>query len=183
MKRILITMLLVNTLVVFPQENKTTSSLYWIDAGVGGDNNGLSGQISINYVNKIVIYKIRYIRSQEFDILGSSSPKETMNDFGILFGMTYSRKLIQLSGSGGIGVAKGIRHGDFLYQESSGDFDAFGTQHYEKKTFTRVGLPLEVECSFKPAKSFGIGLGAYANLNKDRSLFGLLFKIQIGKLR
>jgi hypothetical protein len=177
MKKLMMIILLVNTPVAFPQGCKNVPSLYWMDAGVGADNNGLSGQISANYINKNNIFKLRYIGSREFILF--TSPSETVNDIGILFGKALIKKYVQFTASGGIGIVTGLRRGKVSYMEGG----LLGTTYYEKERITGVGVPIELECLFRPLKFVGFGLGAYANLNRDRTLYGLLFKIQIGKLR
>jgi hypothetical protein len=48
---------------------------------------------------------------------------------------------------------------------------------------TVIGLPLEVQASYRPGKWLGVGLYGFANLNDRRSFAGATLGFQIGRLR
>jgi hypothetical protein len=175
MKKLIISILLLNTFFLFGQEKQNTMKFFWIELGFGADNNGISGQLSSNWSIKSRLIRFRYIGSTEIFILGSKSPRNTMNDIGILYGKSFIRKCVSYVVSGGVGIIAGKRRSNFL--GSNGQL--FGTEYYEKKRILNIGIPIEIECKLRPSKNAGIGIGVYGNINLDRPICGLQAKIYL----
>jgi hypothetical protein len=175
MKKLIILLLLLSTGYVFSQEQQDSAKTNWTELGFGIDNNGISGQFSINWSSNGRLYRLRYIGSAEIFILGSMSPRETMNDIGILYGKAFCMKNVRCIVSGGVGMVIGKKRGDFLHSDGA----IFGTEYYNEKRIVNIGIPLEIECKLLPLKNVGIGMGVYANLNLDKPLFGMQGKIYL----
>jgi len=121
----------------------------------------------------------RYLRNEEFQILGPDSPLETVWDVGVLYGRIAKASYGFASVSAGISLVGGVRRGRYL--SSSGGW--FGTRYFEEKNFITVGIPVEAQLFWTPLAFFGIGLYGFANLNIEKSFVGALLCIQFGKLR
>jgi hypothetical protein len=177
MKKLMIVLLIFYSAEAFTQVNGRADS-YWFDGSLGGDNLGINGGVSINYMHKSTVFRLRYLGSEEFQIFGPS-PSETVNDVGILFGKTYTKKYIQLVASGGMGFITGIKRGNYLYSEGG----LFGTGYYQRERVYGMGIPVELEFQVRPFRYAGLGMGVFGDLNTYRSLYGVQFKLLFGKLR
>ncbi len=151
---------------------------YWLNAGVGGSSSGLSGGLSLSYEAGKNLFTFRYIGSSKYgeDKLGGYTTAEKIRDIGPLYGRIIKGKFGYASISGGINLVTGVKHGEFL-----GIINWVNT--YEKIRITTIGIPLEAQFFFTPVSFLGIGATAFANLNPEKSFWGLLLCIQFGKLR
>ena len=154
------------TLVAHAQETSMRKdSYFWISPGIGvgtmGQGTDLALGFSISYQTGNLIITGRAAKVSEI----MEHAIDDVYDYALTIG--YSTKTPGSAGytsiSGGISYVRG-------YQWGSGDIST-------------VGLPLEVNMGVTPLFIAGIGLQIIANINPERSFFGLLLCLQTGKLR
>ena len=85
------------------------------------------------------------------------------SDYSILYGPLWQSAQTYGSICAGIGLVRA----------------AYET-HASISIHTNVGMPLEAEWFWRPTRFAGIGIYAYANLNFEKDLFGLLMCAQLG---
>ena len=56
-------------------------------------------------------------------------------------------------------------------------------RHYEKLPFYTAGIPIEAQISWIPTSFWGMGITAFANLNRRNSVVGILLSKSFGKLK
>ena len=71
--------------------------------------------------------------------------------------------------SGYLSIAAGIG-----YVGGRKDYDTY---------ISTIGFPIDVQMFFTPSTYFGIGFQGIANINSEKTYYGLLFCLQFGKLR
>jgi hypothetical protein len=162
------------------------ASHWWLDAGLGvckvnggGEYDKYKGltSLGINFsyqINKGLIL-FHCIYNVEFGVF-LPSPLESVWDFGAFYGRFAKTSYGFASVSGGVSYVGGVRQGRYLRTEGFSNI-------YEKLTFNTVGIPIEGQLFWTPTSHFGIGIYGFANMNPEKSLFGCLLCIKIGKLR
>jgi hypothetical protein len=184
-KLIILVLILIQVQIMYGQQPLAETSKYWIDAGIGNYTNfhnfgGLNWNMSINYMQNKISYKIRYLNNEEFNIYGPS-PIERFKSGGILIGKSILANYGHCSFLGGIGIVNGVKRGKLLNTDPNtiiGD----GRQ-YERFGFTAISIPLEIDLQYSPFKYVGIGTSFYCDLNLKSPMCGFLFKIALGKLK
>ena len=168
-------------------ENKKTTYLYG-DFGLGGyytnspEGNkkgpaGFAFYVDANFLKNENNWKLRLIRESEFNLFGPV-PDEKFYDIGLLYGRVTKSKIFRLSISGGIGLMGGVKRGAFLSRSQG----IFAYDSYEKEHILAPAIPLEIDLSLI-SKYIGIGLTGYANLNHEKSIAGLIIRLEFGKIR
>ena len=163
---------------------------YWINAGTGNyysteNTFGFTNYLGVNLFVDSTFYKVRLMHYQEFNLLGAY-PSEEFNSVGVLIGKGLSSKYIQVQFSIGLGIIGGVKRGDFLYNKSSsnqGWISLMSQSYYSKDGFLTPSIPVEIDLLLKPIKYTGFGLSLFGNLNLIRPMYGLVFKVGLGKLR
>jgi hypothetical protein len=174
-------------------QNSTVSRYFWISFGPGGffDDNtynrptdsqgGISLFCSADRLTVKTIetaeglrrrnnkLEIRFIN--HFETIHESKILHHY-DLGLLYGKSFG-KLFQVNISGGIGV-EGITEEVAIYSHNA-------APRWEYIKYVNPGIPLELGVSFVPSKGFGLGISGFSNLNKRRSLTGIVFKIEFGR--
>jgi hypothetical protein len=157
------------------------ASQWWFNTGLGICNVNSYGDylvsFGINYSEHIKrgLISYRFIRNEEFILFGPR-PSESVWDLGVLYGRFAKTSDGFASVSAGVSYVGGVRRGKFL--SSSG-----WISNYEKLTFRTIGIPLEGQLFWTPTSFVGIGIYGFANMNLEKSFFGGLLCIQIGKIR
>src|SRR5690606_3942735 len=105
----------------------------------------------------------------EFEILGPSSPSNTMSSLDLLYGKVLTDKKVTVSIHTGIGLVGSLERGEFLYADPG----IFGPSHYEKVRSLTVGLPISTKVLLSISKHFGLGLEGYTNINSKNTFYGL----------
>lgn len=176
---------------IFGQSITSDSSkqFFWLNGGIGvssvhGGLGSYPGASSFGgsfcYQSDNSLHSFRYIRNEEFQLLGSDLPTETVWDCGALYGRIAKASYGFASISCGISILGGVRRGRYL--SSSGNW-FFATRYYDENNFITIGIPVEGQLFWMPSSFFGIGLYGFANLNNEKSFAGALLCIQLGKLR
>jgi len=188
MKKICIVIgLAICSLNCFSQIIDLKNDKLWIDLGIGSyyafeESDGFSDYISVNLYKDSVLYKIRFLNYDEFNLFGPS-PSEEFYDIGMMIGKGFSGKYAQILFSGGLGVTGGIKRGKLLYTEPSGDFSIDDPRHFDSDRFITPSIPLEIDVLFKPIKYLGAGVSLFGNLNLKQPMYGFAIKFSIGKMR
>jgi hypothetical protein len=153
----------------------TNESLYWVNVGFGGSSvhgglgedpdGGISVGLSLSYQKGSNLFSIRQVGCAEFklDLFRESGPAESVWDIGALYGRVAKAPFGFMSIAGGVGVV--------------------GVSDDEGRTSLCMGLPIEGQMFWTPSSFVGFGLCGFADLNPDKSFFGGLLCLQVGKLR
>jgi len=158
----------------------------WFNAGVGagivrggfGSHNadnidGPSYGLSFSTRKNKGLISIRFIYNEEM-IFFKVKPLERVWDVGVLYGRIGRTSYGFASISGGLGLVGGVRRGSFT---NLNDF----TIHYEKHPYNTFGIPFESQLFWTPSPFIGFGIYGFANINPEKSFFGGLFCIQLGR--
>ena len=161
---------------------------YWFNVGVGvamvkggfesgnSDNEvGLSYGFNFSTQMKKGLISIRYIYNEEMIFL-NLQPKESVHDIGVLYGRIAKIPFGFASISGGISIVNGVHRGVF---ENLSDHSF----NYDRKPYFTFGIPLESQLFWTPFPFMGVGIYGFANINQEKTFFGGLFCVQIGKLK
>jgi hypothetical protein len=132
--------------------------------GLGEDEGGLSGGLSLSYCKGSNLFSIRWVENTEFklDLWGYSGPPDEVWDVGVLYGRVAKASYGLASISGGIGLV-GMSHNEILSY--------------------RMGIPIEGQLFWTPISILGIGISGFVNINSEKSFLGALLCLQIGRLR
>ncbi len=146
---------------------------YWINAGLGGP--GIAGGLSLNfqYHQRIITLRTFYHASEDTGFFGT--PAQSASDLSLLYGTTHRGRVFFASVAAALGMVSGTHRGRMI---NSGWFGP----DYELDYYDTVGIPLETQL-FWQCRHVGLGVTGFANLNLEHSYGGILFCIQLGKLR
>lgn len=163
-----------------PKDRNTADSTaeprYWLNAGVGASSYDIAVGASASLLNGNVLFTLRTIYNEEFQILGPS-PSNSVWDIGFMAGYHRQSGYFSLSGSAGLSLVSGIRRG--VYLGSSGMFSSeYGTVH-----FSTIGIPAEIQFFWTPFDFLGIGITAFGDLNSEESFAGALLTLRVGNLK
>ncbi len=138
-------------------------------AGSTGFFGGGAGA-NLSYLSNAGLFSIRFIYIEQAHTMEPVS----LNNFQIkqiaelsgLYGLSTKTKWFLASLSSGIGIVVGK-------QKSNN----------EENSFSTIGLPLESQLFLRPLPAVGFGITIFVNVNSKKSYTGILFCLQIGKLR
>ncbi|MBN2103413.1 hypothetical protein JW835_05155 [bacterium] len=142
----------------------------------GASSHGLSAYVSAAGSMKTGIFKIRYSRHEELNILGPD-PSENVWDIGLMRGVSKKSRTACLSFSSGLALVGGVRRGEYLYS------DGWFSSHYERDRFLTVGIPVETHFVYALSERFGLGFLLFANLNFEESFIGMAVSLELGRLK
>ena len=167
--RIISLLLFINTftLLAHAQEPSMRKDTYfWISPGIGLGSMGSGKELALGFSTS---YQTGHLiitgRNAGITEIMSNVGNEDVIDLALMIG--YSTKTP--GSSGYVSVAGGISY-------------VRGAKSYVDRIST-IGLPIEVQMFFTPFSVAGIGWQIIANINPERSFFGLLLCLQTGKLR
>ena len=160
---------------------------FWVNAGAGVCSlDGFSFVLSCSYLQagKHLI-SARFVYSKQVNILWGDEPEENALEIGVLYGRAFQGRFGLASLSAGLGVVTGVRHGALLYHVGSGGwlFSSSSYDIYEEQVFRTIGIPVDAQLLLVPRPFLGIGLHGVANLNPERSYYGVLLCLSFGKER
>ncbi len=160
-----------NTVNILP--NPETSQLYkqyvhpwWINIG-GGLTTGFSAKDAVNpgFLASANLqptqHQLLTLRTAGADFIGGD-----YYDIGLLYGLISRNANGYVSGA--IGVSSVFFNSSFRR-----------SQNINATTF---GVPLEIQAFWTPVPNFGIGLINYANLNDQKSFYGMVLALQLANL-
>ena len=135
---------------------------------------GWDAAAGANLADGAALYGVRALVLEEFRlcISGTCDPNDHAAEFGLLYGRILRRDYSSLSVSGGLGVWFGAEY------KADG-----GTGIHTEDRFVTAGIPLEVRAFFTPLPFAGIGATVFANINPQHSAVGVMFGLQLGRLR
>ena len=144
----------------------------WVSAGVGLGNIGPSLGLSLNHLRNDRLYKVRFIRMEEFvlNLFGSSLPPESAWDIGFLYGIGSTKGKSSITISSGVSFVGGMRLGD---DESN----------YKEISISTIGLPVEAQVAWSFLQGFGLSVTLFGNINSEKSFGGVTLNLIFGKLR
>jgi hypothetical protein len=144
----------------------TRRDTYWLGVGLGAGSEDFAAQANASYQFGANLISLR--------IASTAGLFDTeLTDYGILYGRATRgpRDRHILAIAAGVALVDGCGGG------GSGFLGGCRDQS------TVIGLPLEVQASYRPGKLLGIGLYGFANLNRRRSFGGVALGLQVGRLR
>ncbi len=176
---ILLLILLSLTKVYSQSKDKKQFNPIWAEAGYGifshRSTPAFGKTFWANYSSSNTIYKIRYQDFEEFQIMGPN-PREFTKSLSLMISKKRGNEIVHIAASGGLGISTGVSRGDFLYTEGT----IITNDVFEKKTLSKISIPLEIDFVFKPTSYFVMGLALTGDINSERSNLGLLLKAGFG---
>jgi hypothetical protein len=176
----------VESVMEYKYGSKLEKADFWFNAGVGacmvsggfGNNSadyfdGPSLGMSFSTRKNKGLVSFRFLYNEEMIFL-RTSPLEMVWDVGVLYGRIARTSYGFASISGGFGLVGGVRRGSFT------DLSNY-TFHYEKHSYNTIGIPFEGQLFWTPYHFIGFGIYGFANINPEKSFFGGLFCIQLGR--
>ena len=149
-----------------PGINRANEKYFWFNFGMGKGSVGthafaLEANASYQFGKNLITLR----SAGTAELFGKS-----IGDYGLLYGIILKQQPTFVSF--GVGLA---------FVGGSISQGLFSTKEPEKIGPT-IGLPLEVQLFFRPARFLGIGLYGFANLNPEESFVGATISLQLGKL-
>lgn len=167
---------------------KSEIGCYWFNVGVGAgtviggfdssnSSNAVGPSFGINFSSQVKrgLFSIRFIYNEEMIFL-RMSPTQSISDFGVLYGRIAKIPKGFISLSGGISRVFGEHRGAFQNLNNY-------TFNYETQSYGTFGIPFESQIFWTPNSFIGVGIYGFANINPEKSFYGGLLSIQLGKLR
>ena len=151
----------------YAQSDPHNVAHYWIGtgAGIGFLNHSneafLSGAIYASYQPGSHLIGLRSASAGEFF-------NDSFYDFGVIYGRSMNRNDFFLSIGTGASLAAGKR--------SAGLFDD------SESVGPIFGIPFELQLFIRPFRFAGVGVYAFANLNREQTFGGAILSVQIGKM-
>jgi hypothetical protein len=143
-----------------------------LGGGVGSYD--FAGQLSLSLSTAAGDFILRTAGTEEFVIF--SGPPQTADDLAVLYGRRASGSRGWVRAAAGPAWVSSGRHTDV---STCGLFVC----EYEMETSSTLGLALQVDAVWTITRSFGLGVGGFADLNSGASFTGLTFNIHFGRLR
>jgi len=160
--------------------DSSKKDLFWVNVGLGIGSSGGAAGANFSYHFGSTLVSLRYVYGEEIrGMFEGPSPLESVWDLGLLYGVSEKASYGVVSVSAGVGLVGGVRRGRYL--GSSGWW--FSHDTYEKVSFSTLGVPMEGQLFWTPSSHLGVGVYAFANLNRERSFIGALLCVQIGALQ
>ncbi|MFH0988507.1 MAG: hypothetical protein V1799_00650 [bacterium] len=144
----------------------------WMNIGMGGGSTGVSLGTSLSYELESSLLTLRYIYNKEIELLGDSTPWESVSDIGVLYGIMTKASYGMASLSAGISTVRGVRRGGFIAKTG-----LFSTTYAEIR-FSTAGIPLEGRLYWRTSSSFGIGIYVVGNLNDQKSFIAAQLSVE-----
>ena len=152
----------------------------WLNTGLGGSSYGMALTAGHAFQAGHGLISSRYIFCGELPTLGVDYPAESAHELGILYGRYARVSAVFVSISAGIGVARMVKRGKFLYDNGN---LLFPDRTYEELHYLTIGIPLEAQLFLSFSPSFGMGIYAFGNINPKNSFGGMLVSMELGKLK
>jgi len=145
----------------------------WLNVGAGGgsvrgglgeNDGGIAVGASYSFRRGPTLISARFVVTEEFklDIFGYTGPPDAVWDCGLLYG----------------GIAKASAG----FASIAGGLSLMGWSRNHRSSLC-LGVPFEAQVFCTPTSVVGFGFYGYADVNREKSFAGLLFCVQIGRLR
>jgi hypothetical protein len=142
----------------------------YITIGIGGGYFGPTFYSGISYVANNNIIVLRYIKGDEFQFNVEGNiykPSLKIKEYGILYGRTFHKDILELSLSAGVGYVDGIDRGRLIQYKD-----------YEESKISTIGIPFEARFRFD-FSFIGLGGAWYGNINKEKNLSAAVFQLSV----
>jgi len=137
---------------------------FWLGVGLGVGSEDAAGSINGSYQFGASVISLRAgVTAGPYD--------DGFIDYAVLYGRATRPAGKKYHASAGLGI--GLLDG---CEREGGLSDCSGVS-------TVLGLPLELQASWRPGSLVGLALYGFANLNGTRSIAGLTLGLQVGRLR
>jgi hypothetical protein len=144
-------------------QDQAVDPRFWFGIGVGsgwGSVQGGSLYGALSFQTGRHLIKLR--SAVVFEIPGDADA-----DLGVLYGIATRRASTHAS------VALGIGFASVAGSLCGGPFERWRC----------VSLPLEAAVSYRPFGGLGLGLTAWADINRDRTFGGIVLTLEVGRVR
>lgn len=136
---------------------------FWVSGGLGGGSEGWGVSANVAFQHRSHLFSLRWAATTGFD--------DAVSDVALLYGYATPTSSRNHAGAA-IGIA---------IVEPCFDSDGLFSSCIEQRTV--LGLPIEAQLAWLPAKSLGIGLYGFGNINRIRSFGGVTLSLQFGRVR
>lgn len=157
--------------VVQPQQ------YYRIGVSGGFSSKWAGGAIILNYQRDKELFTARYLGVVDNEL--HAVPSETVEEIGLLYGRGFVGEASFHSVAVGLGYVRDVNRGAFV----QGPTRFFGPSRYEQVGKSTVGIAIDVQTMWLPAKGLGFGLHGVGNVNSLEPFLGIFFTVSFGKLR
>jgi hypothetical protein len=155
----------------------------WVSLGGGGAGHSgagmAGGRLGVHFMKGPGMLTVSLARWEEVQILGTTRPSENVIEGGVLLGQRFGGRVGFVSVGAGLSVLSGVRRGEFIRHTGF----IFGTDEYESKPFTTIGLPVNLELGIMPSKVFGLALDGFGTISPEYTLAGATLSLLFGQLR
>lgn len=141
--------------------------------GIGAATHGFGGRLSLGLGTTGGEFVLRTAAAEDLNIFG---PVTSSEDVALLYGRRVR---------GGRGWVRFAAGPGFAHSERPGDAQScyLFFCEYGKIVSNDLGLGLQVDAVWAPSRWFGIGLGAFGNVNSGTSFVGATANLHLGRLR
>ena len=146
-------------------------TLAWVSLGLGGASMGLAGGAAISVQRAGHLVSLRSVDGGPVDPLGPGTGRH-LTEFALMYGRGAASPQRWSSVGIGVGAVWGSE------KRRSG-----GWVLYERKISPTPGVALEAQLNWQPTSSVGAGLLLFGNVNGHSPMGGVLFAVQVGRLR
>lgn len=146
-----------------------------VGLGIGAATQGLGALFHIGVGTPIGDVVLRGAGTSDLAIFVFQAP-ESSGDLAILYGRSAGGRHGWVRGAVGIGVADSVRRGMVVDC-------ALLFCKYDMIEDRSVGLAFQLDGVWAFSSPFGIGIGAFANINSARSFGGGVVSLHFGRLR
>ncbi len=153
--------------------------------GLAVGTQDLGGLMAVRYRHHAWLFSARTAGFTELSVFGE--PPNSEKDFALLVGHSSSDKGFSASFSAGVAFVMAERRGDRLVARTScqsvgTSWERFCTDRYESHVSRDVGLPVEARFAVSK-RAVGVGLTAFADVNRRASFGGVAVTFEFGRLR
>jgi len=142
----------------------------WTSTGAGLTTRGLGAALLVGFRLSPQTFVAPYVSTEQEFVL-FTSPLESTNDVGVVYGVVEDSRFVRASVGAGLAAVIGVRRGDPLPNQPGPCGFLFCQVAYEHETFVTVGIPINAQFYVKPHRSFGFGVQVFGNVN-PRASFG-----------
>lgn len=170
--RVISTMLALLAVGALPAEGQDRTRVD-LSVGSGAGTGALAAQLSLAAGRRKWDVIVRFAGTTDFNLFG---PNASQEDFAVLYGRRLDNPRSWYRVAAGAGQVLALRSGD-----AEECFFIFCS--YERLSEKTLGLAVQADAVWAPLSAFGVGLGAFGNLNSAASFAGLTLNLHLGRIR